>query len=179
MKQNTMDLQIQTDRLILRLVQDGDAAGFFELDSNPEVLRYLPGQPMTDMEEAYRKVRYIQVQYRDHGIGRWTMTDRLTGAFMGWCGIKYVTDAATNGRYNYYDLGYRLLPAYWRKGYAFEAAAACVDYAWQTLKLEGLHATVMAGNAGSARIAEKLGMTLTATFMEDGCGWLWYTGLHP
>jgi len=174
-----MDINIQTARIFLRPVQADDAAGFFAMDSNSEVLRYLPEQPMVEMEEACRKIQYIQAQYRDHGTGRLTMIDRQSGAFMGWCGIKNVTDAVTNGRRDYYDLGYRLLPEYWRKGFAYEAATACMDYAWHSMQLDELHATVMSANAGSARIAEKLGMQLAETFQEDGSDWLWYTKRNP
>jgi [ribosomal protein S5]-alanine N-acetyltransferase len=170
-----MKIYAETERLILREMLEEDAPGILAMDRDPEVLRYLPVTPIHTIAEARNVIGYIRKQYVDNGIGRWTMVNKEDGAFMGWCGIKYVNEQPTNGRIGYYDIGYRLLPAYWNKGYAFEAALACKRYAFAVLQLEELHATVMEGNTASGRVAEKLGMKKIETFEEDGRQWSWYT----
>jgi len=166
---------IETERLLLRGLTEADAEQILQLDSAEEVLRYLPVTPIHTLAQAREVIAYIRKQYTENGTGRLAMIRKEDGVFMGWCGIKWVNDHETNGRINYHDIGYRLLPAFWSKGYAFEAAQACCAYACATLGLEELHATVMEGNVASARIAEKLGMQLVSRFEEEGKPWRWYT----
>lgn len=169
---------LQTARLLLRPFDDSHAEGLFALDQSEAVLKYLQGKPMTDIRQANDVIGNIQAQYKRNGIGRWAVIREADRRFLGWCGIKKVDDAVTNGRTNYYDIGYRFLPEFWRKGYAFEAAAASLQYAFQDLHVQEVHATVMMGNVASARIAEKLGMHLTETFIENDRQWYWYTIQH-
>ncbi|GAB2953723.1 GNAT family N-acetyltransferase [Hymenobacter coalescens] len=170
----------QTARLRLRELLPADAPGILALDSDPEVLRYVPHQPMSTLAEAAAVVDYIRGQYRRNGIGRWAVELRATGEFVGWCGLKLVDAEATNGRLGYYDLGYRLLRRHWGQGYASEAAAASLRYAFEVLQLPEVHATVMRDNGASRRVLEKLGLAHTADFTgPDGAPWQWYTLLRP
>ncbi|WP_118973996.1 GNAT family N-acetyltransferase [Taibaiella koreensis] len=170
-----MEYHLETERLGLRSLNGNDAAHILKLDTAADVLRYLPGTSINSLEEAAAVIAYIQQQYTANGIGRWAMIRKADGAFLGWCGIKWVNDKETNGRTGYHDIGYRLLPAFWQQGYAFEAAKACCDYGFATMGLQELHATVMEGNVASARIIEKLGMQLVSRFEENGNLWRWYT----
>ena len=107
----------------------------FEMDSNAEVHRYLGNQPVKSIEEIIRVVDYIQQQYRDFGIGRWVVADKETGNFMGWAGLKWITEAI-NDQLHYYDLGYRFMPQFCGCGYATEAGNAWVKYATNELRQE-------------------------------------------
>lgn len=174
-----MNINMQTQRLLLRPLRAEDATGMFLLDSNNQVLQYLPENLMTSIEDARKKINHIQQQYITNGTGRLAVLHKEDETFLGWCGIKLVTEGYTHGRTGYYDIGYRFLPEYWNKGYAFEAAKACFDYAFTVMNLGELNATVMEGNVASARIAEKLGMHLDCSFIEDGRQWLWYRLANP
>lgn len=170
---------LTTPRLLLRPFRPADAPGILALDSDPEVRRYVPGPLLMSLAEAARVIDYIQAQYARNGIGRWAV-DRLDdGAFLGWCGLKLVDDAVTNGRTGYYDLGYRLLRSCWGQGYASEAAEASLRYGFGVLRLPELHATVMQANAASRRVVEKLGFGRTAEYEEDGARWQWYEKTNP
>lgn len=170
-----MNIYLETERLILRELTETDAAGILHLDSSPEVLRYLPVNPIHTLDQARDVILYIRKQYEENGTGRLAVIRKEDKAFAGWCGIKLVNDEPTKGRLNYYDIGYRLLPSFWGSGYAFEAAQACAVYAFENMKVDALHATVMQGNVASAKIAVKLGMRLSEQFEEEGQLWDWYT----
>jgi RimJ/RimL family protein N-acetyltransferase len=172
-------ITIETLRLRLRPIEATDAPGILALDSDPAVLRYLPQPRLTALAEAAAVVEYIRAQYQRNGVGRWAVERKQDGAFLGWCGLKLVDDAVTNGRTNYYDLGYRLLPGCWGQGYASEAAAASLRYGFEVLRLPVLHATVMQGNAASGRVLAKLGFQCAAGFEQDGAPWLWYEQANP
>lgn len=74
----------------------------------------------------------IRQQYIDNGIGRWAIIEKKTNDFIGWTGLKFVTDL-TNNHKHYNDLGYRLRKKYWGKGIATETAFASLSYAFDKL----------------------------------------------
>jgi len=75
---------IETERLILRPVLDTDVDGMFELDSNPEVHKYLGNMPITNKDQAEKYIELLQQQYKERGIGRWAVIHKETNEFMGW-----------------------------------------------------------------------------------------------
>lgn len=170
-----MKIFIETERLILREIILDDAAEIFNLDSKKEVLRYLPVKTLNHIDETIEIINHIRNQYKENDIGRWAVVLKETQEFIGWCGIKYIKDEVVNGKTNFYDIGYRLMPEFWGKGYASEASMACFNYAFDVLKLTELHATIMEGNQASCKIVEKIGMIKMEDFVEDNKNWHWYT----
>jgi ribosomal-protein-alanine N-acetyltransferase len=164
----------ETDRTILREMIIEDVDDFYEMDSDPEVHRFLGTKPVTDKNEIADTIRYVRQQYFDHGIGRWAIVDKSTGQFIGWTGLKLVKDMI-NLRTNYYDLGYRLKRKHWGQGFATETAIASLDYGFDILKLNEIIATVNMGNAASNRVVNKLGFTLSGTFNLHDLKHNWYT----
>ena len=128
---------IETDRLILRELTADDASGMFEMDSNPEVHRYLGNKPVTSIEQSIRDIEFVRRQYRENGIGRWAVILKSTGQFIGWSGLKLITEPV-NGQTNYYDVGYRFIKKHWGNGYATESAKTAITLAsryWKRQKL--------------------------------------------
>ncbi len=153
----------------------------FALDSDPAVHRYLGGiggQLVTDPAQSREMIRFIQAQYAANGIGRWAVLLRATGEFMGWAGLKLVP-GPVNGRHDFYDLGYRFRPRFWRQGYGYEAARAWLDYGFDQLNLPRICAYADAENAGSRRILEKVGLRLGNEFSEAGVRCVWYEAARP
>ncbi len=162
----------ETPRLILREILPSDVDGMFELDSNPAVHRYLGNKPVTSKEEIIQVIQYIRQQYADYGIGRWAIIDKNSQEFMGWTGLKLVTEP-TNNHQNYYDIGYRLIPKYWGKGIATESAMASLEYAFKELHLNEVYAAANIENHASNKILKRLGMQFIETFYyhEIACNW--------
>lgn len=163
----------ETERLILREILPTDVDGLFELDSDPEVHRYLGNHPVTDKEQITAVINFIRQQYQDHGIGRWAVTDKKNNGFIGWAGLKWVTEP-TNGHKNYYDLGYRLIRKFWGRGIATEAACASLSYAFIELQAREVYGMADTENAASNRILQKAGLTLMERFDYDGSIHNWY-----
>jgi len=94
-----MKFHLETERLILREFQETDIDGIFELDSNPEVHKYLGNKPITTKDQALNYIQFIIQQYNDHGIGRFVALEKATGDFIGWSGLKlnYGEKEALNG----------------------------------------------------------------------------------
>lgn len=163
-----MKIVIETERLILREFIPEDAAGIYELDSNPAVHSFLGNNPLTERTQADEVVDFICRQYEEYGIGRWAVTEKASGRFIGWAGLKWITEPI-NGRVKYHDLGYRFIQKYWGKGYATEAARASLAYGFEELKLKRIFACVDVGNKASIRVLEKIGMRRKEQFdWEEG-----------
>ena len=108
-----MKVHIETERLIIRDIEEYDVEGIFKLDSDPEVHEFLGKNPIKTMKEAEEIIVYIRGQYEKNGIGRWAIIDKNTEDFIGWTGLKY--EQQIRNSFNYYDLGYRLRKKY-KKG---------------------------------------------------------------
>lgn len=166
-----MRKSIETPRLLMREIVVADAPAMFELDSDPEVNRFLGNRPVTSMGQIYEIIDFIRKQYEENGIGRWAVILKETNEFIGWSGLKL--DKDKNGYGQFYDLGYRFMPKFWGKGYATETAKAFVEFGFNDMKLEKICGHTMFGNTDSANVLQKAGLKFTGTFEYEAetCKW--------
>lgn len=169
---------IETERLLLRELLFSDADGMFELDSNPKVHLFVGNNPVKNIEESIEYIHFVHKQYKDFGTGRWAVVLKETNEFLGWSGIKFITDEI-NGHKNFYEIGYRFIEKHWGKGYATEAGKAFVDYAFNEMKVDALYAYADAGNENSRKILEKLGLRYVNSFEYEGETEVWYEMKNP
>jgi len=146
--------QLQTKRLRLRLFTLADVQIMFELNSDPEVIKYAEATPARDVQEARQRLEQGPLaDYENHGYGRFAVELKETGNVIGFCGIKYLPEIDLP------EIGYRYLKEYWGRGIGTEAARVCVDFARDDLKIKKLIALIVPENTGSIKVAEKLGMS--------------------
>lgn len=169
---------IETERLLLREVVFSDVDGMFELDSNPNVHTYLGNKPVTTIEQSREYIEFLQQQYKDFGTGRWAVILKETNEFIGWSGIKFITDEINNHQ-NFYEIGYRFIEKHWGKGYATEAGKAFIDHAFSEMKVEAVYAYADEGNDNSRKILEKLGLQFVNSFEHEGEKEVWYEIKNP
>ena len=147
-----MDVVIETNRLLLRRFTGDDALLLYELNLDPEVIRYTH-DPMTSIEHAKKVLNEVILpQYVLYDHGRWAVHLRSNLEFMGWCGLKYLSET------NEVDLGYRFMKKFWGNGYATEAALACIEYGFTRLNLREIVGRALPGNLASIKVLEKCGM---------------------
>ncbi len=175
-----MTFHIETERLILRDLRITDLDGMFELDSDPEAHKYLGNKPVKTKEESKKILESVINQYKERGIGRWAAIEKSSGDFIGWSGIRLNTEHNMNGFTRYYDVGYRLIPRYWKKGYATESGKIAVDYAFNVLKLPELYATTEMGNEASHNALLKIRLEYIEDFFfeEEKLNLRWYKILN-
>jgi len=168
-----LEFYLQTERLLLRHFRLSDVQALYNMDSLPEVHQYLGGQPLTDIAKAEQVIKMVIEQYHVNGIGRWMVEERATGQVIGWAGLKYIT-TQENNESNFYDVGYRLHPNYWGKGYATESAKAAIDYGFTHFNMSKIVGTCHVNNGASRRVLEKCGLIYTASYKYDDlpCDWL-------
>ncbi|GAA0955141.1 GNAT family N-acetyltransferase [Kribbella koreensis] len=157
-----MDTYLETGRLVLRRFTAGDVELLVELDADPEVMRYLTGEP-TPRDEIERKVLpEILARYETHpGLGTFAAHEKSSGRFVGWFGLQPTGEAGT------VDVGYRLNRAAWGQGYATEGTRALIDQAFTALGMTRVVADTMAVNTRSRRVMAKSGLRFVRVFHVD------------
>lgn len=148
---------LETQRLLLREFSMADAEQLFLLNKDPDVLKYTGDQAFQNVAEA-RSFLENYNQYQKYGFGRWPVIDKVSGEFLGWCGLKY--DPAIDET----DIGFRFFKRYWNKGYATEAAKASIALGFDRFGLQSLVGRTMKENTASIRVLEKLGMAFEQEF---------------
>ena len=168
-----MEIVLETERLLLRKFLPTDDIAMFELDSNAAVHKYLGNNPIQTLEQARKVIALILQQYIDNGIGRWAVIEKSSDSFIGWSGLKFIREYENN-HINFYDVGYRLIPKYWGKGYATESAKAAIEYGFTKMNLSEIIGTVNKENKASRRALEKCGLKFVEPFMWRNipCDWL-------
>jgi RimJ/RimL family protein N-acetyltransferase len=158
---------LETPRLVLRQFTAGDVDNLFNLNSDPEVMRYLTGGRATPREEIRDRIipHHLGVYGRLDRLGTWAAESAATGEFLGWFHFRpgHGSDDITD-----VELGYRLRRSSWGKGYATEGSRALISLGFADLGVQRVFALVMTVNTGSRRVLEKCGLTLVRTLPFDG-----------
>ncbi|WP_317040552.1 GNAT family N-acetyltransferase [Chryseobacterium sp. JAH] len=117
---------LETNRLLLREFNIGDAEGFYELNLNPNVIKYTGNSAFKDIDEARTFLKDYS-DYQQNGFGRWAVIQKSTQEFLGWSGLKYTEKLDET------DIGFRLFEHFWNQGFATESAKACIKYGFEKL----------------------------------------------
>ncbi len=116
---------IETDRLILRSWKMSDSDVFAEMNSNDNVMKYFP-KPLS-VEESNGFVDRINSEFEETGFGLYAVEIKETGEFIGYVGFhRFTFDVPFSPGW---EIGWRISDKFWNKGYATEAAMACIKYA--------------------------------------------------
>jgi ribosomal-protein-alanine N-acetyltransferase len=148
-------LILETERLLLREFDEGDAAAFYVLGSDPAIIRYThePGGGLTSVAQALEVMRARPLaDYAKHGFGRLACVHKRDGIVIGFAGLKYLDDLRE------VDVGYRFLPTYWGLGLATESGRAVLADGFGRLGLSRIIGLVDPENVASARVLTKLGL---------------------
>jgi ribosomal-protein-alanine N-acetyltransferase len=144
---------LATARLALREFRAGDVESLHRLNVDPRVMRFI-GDGSTETSAATEKAVARSMKYYANypGLGVWPAEDRESGVFLGWFCLKYVPKTVE------IEVGYRLAPEAWGRGYASEGARAIVRYGFDQLGLDRIIGLTHPDNAASQRVLQKAGL---------------------
>ena len=143
--------QLETDRLLLRPVQETDRAFLYTLLGHPDVMRYwLTGRPMTPAE-VDKLTTHFSGDYASLLVTKKATEEAIGLAGIVPCDYLGVAD---------YEFGWGLMPDFWGKGYATEMTHALIAVGFRELPIKRILALAHPANVGSWRVLEKAGMTL-------------------
>lgn len=156
-------LAIETDRLILRMPRLDDVKALGAIFADPIVMRsYLSGKPFTEAEFRDVLLPAIHDHYATHGFGALAMELKESGEVIGLTGLAYVPSLPA------VQLGVILAQAFWRRGFAYESAAASLRYAAESLRLPRVESTMRTDNPTAIATNERLGLTAGRRFHIGG-----------
>ena len=152
-----MNIIFQSPRLYFREFTEQDVQLLLDLDSNPNVVKYMH-RPVPTIENITEELhKRILPHYKLYGYGRWAIHLKQDDNFIGACGLKFLPE------FDETDMGYQFKEAYWGKGYGYETAKAILDYGLAVLKLPAIFAKALPLNIASLKVMEKCRMD----YVED------------
>ena len=166
MTQRDTRIIMTTPRMVIRQFTEDDADNLFNLNADPEVMRYLSGGEPTSREEIRDQIIPFRlgVYNRLDRLGTWAAESAATREFLGWFHFRPGPD----GDITNIDLGYRLRQTAWNQGYATEGSRALIAMGFTDLGVGRVFGHTMAANTASRHVLEKCGLTLVRTTSYDG-----------
>jgi RimJ/RimL family protein N-acetyltransferase len=160
-----MRILLETERLLLRRFTETDADVLYDLDGDPEVMRFLNGGKPRARDVIRNKILplFLRSYERFEGFGVWAAIEKSTGEFLGW----FAFHPSETGGPEEVELGYRLRRSAWGKGYATEGSRALICKGFTELGVQRVVADTMTVNAASRRVMEKAGLTYVRTFHQE------------
>ncbi len=141
---------LTTDRLFLRQLEPDDVDALLEVLGDPEAMRYYPAPYDRDGVAAW--IERQRRRYEDDGFGLWAVIRRSDGRFLGDCGpMLQPVDVGVIP-----EVGYHIVPSEQGRGYATEAARACVDWVFANTEFDVVCSIVAPDNAPSRAVAAKI-----------------------
>jgi RimJ/RimL family protein N-acetyltransferase len=151
----TIPREIRTERLLLRRWRPDDLAPFAAMNADPRVTEFLP-TPLS-REESDAWVARAEAHFERHGFGLWAAEIFGVAPFAGFIGLS--TPRFDAPFQPCVEIGWRLAPAHWGRGFATEGARAVLAFGFDVLRLAEIVSFTVPANARSRRVMEKIGMT--------------------
>lgn len=157
-----MVIVAETQRLYLKVYEEGDIDDMKTFWGDQEVMEHclgaIPHEHLFKVQEAYASCHEV------NGLSVYAVVEKESGRVVGAAGfnVKDIQEPV--------ELLYHFAKNVWGKGYATEAATACVEYAKQHPKVKKIYASAAPQNAGSLKILEKIGF--------DYLGVKWFEDTH-
>ena len=140
---------LETDRLILRVPCAEDFDAFAEMQGHPDAARFIGGH--VTRAEAWRRFLWQPGAWLIQGFGMFGVVEKASGLWMGQIGPWRPEGWPGN------EIGYAFHPRSWGKGYATEAGAAAIDWAFANLGWEDVIHCIDPANTASQALAQRLG----------------------
>jgi RimJ/RimL family protein N-acetyltransferase len=145
---------VETPRLLIRELTVDDAEFIFRLVNEPSFLKNIGDKGVRNLQDARQFIlEGPWASHRERGYGQFLVELQEGGDPIGVCGLLFRESL------NVSDIGCAFLPTFWRRGYAYEAACAVIEYGRSTLGIEKIVGLTSEKNVASIKALEKLGMS--------------------
>lgn len=145
--------RIETERLLLRFFEAADFDSTYRLFNDQAVQKYL--SPENKRTRGRLKITFekFRLRWEERGFGIWCVCEKTSQKMIGYCGFQYL-DKTGN-----VEIVFAYLKEHWKKGFATEAANACLRFGFEKLKTEKIYAVIHPENTASHRVLKKIGMS--------------------
>ena len=146
----TRDFFLTTNRIGFSRWQKDDMKLAELLWGDPDVTRFICASGKFTRKDISARLEKERNNNQEYHVQYWPVFECSSQELIGCCGLRPYHE-------NSYEIGFHLRPQFWGKGYATEAAAAVIDYAFTVLKAEALFAGHHPNNTASSKVLRKLG----------------------
>lgn len=153
-------IMLETGRLRMVGWREEHREPFARMNADPRVMEFFP--KLMTREESDAMVERIQGVFEERGFGLWVLELKETGEFLGFTGLgvprfeAWFTPCV--------EMGWRLVPEAWGKGYASEAARRAMAFGFEEAGVEKIFSFTATVNVRSERVMQRLGMERLGTF---------------
>ncbi len=152
----------ETERLVVRHLEDADLPNFYAVCSDPVAMRYMgDGEPLTE-EQTALWIQRSKTNYSDHAFGCMAVISKQDDSFIGFCGLVYAPGSTD------VEIIYGLAQLYWGQGLATEVVGAMLKFGLKQCGLPEILATIDPQNTNSVNVVKKLGMTFVGERIDEG-----------
>ncbi|MGM7700340.1 GNAT family N-acetyltransferase [Pseudalkalibacillus sp. Hm43] len=144
--------ELVTERLRLRALRESDVVNLMKIFEDPIAMEHYPSTKSE--QEAKEWIVWNHNNYDAFNVGLWAVELLDSGTFIGQCGI---VPQKVDGKIQM-EIGYLLVREHWGKGYATEAAKACLQYGFETCKFPKMISLIDPANGPSVAVAKRIGM---------------------
>ena len=153
---------LETERLILRRVDNNDYKEVLSLRSNPETMKYIPRPLLKNDDDALAHILMIETKIQNNEGINWAITIKGDPKLIGVIGHYRIQ--LENYRA---EIGYMILPEFNGQGIVTEAVKEVVKYGFEIMKLHSIEAVIDPDNVASANVLEKNGFVKEAHLKEN------------
>lgn len=146
---------LETPRLIVRNWEQHDREMFHFLNSDDDVMRFFPFRRNREQSDAL--FDRLQAMIAETGLGFYALEEKRSSQCIGFAGLAR-TDLEPHFAKDTVEIGWRLAPLYWGKGYVTEAGKALLNYALDELKLDEVVSFAVHDNERSIAVMKRIGM---------------------
>lgn len=157
-----MEYLFKSERLGFRNWCDSDIDPMIAISANPVVMEFFSYTATPDQTRTF--IDRMKVMYASKSYCYFAVDELETGEFIGFIGLcdqDYDVEFAPCT-----DIGWRLDPKFWNKGYATEGAKACLNYAFEETEVDDVYSTTTQIHDASINIMKKIGMELHLNFVH-------------
>jgi RimJ/RimL family protein N-acetyltransferase len=148
---------LHTERLALRPFEDFDLDAYAAIVMSEEVRHALHLPDTFSRSDAWRGMAWWLGQWALRGTGHWAVVEIETGQLVGRAGLNRPEVPGWPG----IEVGWTIDPRQWGRGFATEAGARSIEYAFDDIGADQVCSVILAENGRSAAVATRLGFTLT------------------
>lgn len=153
---------LETERLLLRRLNDNDVNEVLELRGNPETMKFIPRPLAKNTDDALEHIKMINDKI-DENIGiNWAVTIKGSDKMIGLLGHYRIQPENHRA-----EIGYMILPQFQGKGYVTEAVKAVMEYGFNQMNLHSIEAVIDPGNYASEKALQKIGFVKEAHIHEN------------
>jgi RimJ/RimL family protein N-acetyltransferase len=145
-------VRLETERLILRTFEPGDAEAIHAVHSDPSTFEFIGSEPARSLDETRARIARAADHQARHGFAMSAVVERASGRVIGDCGLQLLEGGPE------VELGYRLGREFRGRGLATEAGRAWIEHGFGALGIERIVAVAWPDNKASLRVMEKCGM---------------------